>query len=53
MYISGPIKSKITDQNEALWIVKERKEIFSVDVKGHIDPNFWMKLFDFLQFLWM
>jgi hypothetical protein len=36
----GPFKTKITDQNEAMRVIKERKEIFSVDVKEHIDPKF-------------
>jgi hypothetical protein len=28
------------NEDEARKIKEERKEIFSVDVKGHIDPNF-------------
>jgi hypothetical protein len=40
MYMPGPLKSKITDQNEAMRIIKERKEIFSVDVKGYIDKRY-------------
>jgi hypothetical protein len=36
----GPVKSKIIDQEEAMRIIKERKKIFSVDVKGHIDKNY-------------
>jgi hypothetical protein len=36
----GPLKSKITDQEEAMRIINERKEIFSVDVKGHIDNRY-------------
>jgi hypothetical protein len=40
MYIPGPLKRVIKNEEEAMKIIKERKEIFSVDVKGHIDPNF-------------
>jgi hypothetical protein len=35
----GPLK-KVIKNEEARKIIEERKEIFSVDVKGHIDPNF-------------
>jgi hypothetical protein len=35
--MSGRIQTKITDQEKAQRIINERKEIFSVDVKGHID----------------
>jgi hypothetical protein len=45
----GPVKSKITDQNEAMKIIKERKEIFSVDVKGHIDKNYLNSVVRFPQ----
>jgi hypothetical protein len=40
MYIPGPLKRVIKNQEEALKIINERNEIFSVDVKGHVDPNF-------------
>jgi hypothetical protein len=40
MYMPGPLKSKITDPDVAMRIIKERKEIFSVDVKGHIDNRY-------------
>jgi hypothetical protein len=37
MYMTGPLKRVIKNQEEALRLINERKEIFSVDVKGHID----------------
>jgi hypothetical protein len=40
MYIPGRVKQVVKNQEEALKIINERNEIFSVDVKGHIDPNF-------------
>jgi hypothetical protein len=51
MYMFGPIKSKITDQNEALRIIKERKEIFLLRLKDISTNVTYMKLSDFLQFL--
>jgi hypothetical protein len=36
----GRLKIKITNFSEALKIVNEKKEIFSANVKGHIDSNF-------------
>jgi hypothetical protein len=36
----SPLKQVIKNKEEAMKVIKERKEIFSVDVKGHIDPNF-------------
>jgi hypothetical protein len=36
----GPLKRVIKNQQESLRVIEKRKEIFSVDVKGHIDPNF-------------
>jgi hypothetical protein len=49
MYMSGPLKSKITDPNVVMKIIKERKEIFSVDVKGHIDKNYLNNPSDFYE----
>jgi hypothetical protein len=40
MYMPCPLKAKITDSKEALKVIENRKEIFSVDVKGHVDPIF-------------
>jgi hypothetical protein len=40
MYMPGPLKQVIKNEEEARKIIEERKEIFSVDVKGHIDPKF-------------
>jgi hypothetical protein len=42
-----PLKSKITDQNEAMKIIKERNEIFSIDVKSHIDNRYLNKVVRF------
>jgi hypothetical protein len=36
----GPLKRVIKNEEEAMRVIKERKEIFFVDVKGHINPNF-------------
>jgi hypothetical protein len=36
----GPVKKVIKNEEKARKIIEERKEIFSVDVKGHIDPKF-------------
>jgi hypothetical protein len=35
-----PLKKVIKNEEEARKTIEERKEIFSVDVKGHIDPKF-------------
>jgi ABC-type ATPase with predicted acetyltransferase domain len=43
----GPLKSKITDQNEALQLINERNEILFVDVKGHIDKNYLNEVVNF------
>jgi hypothetical protein len=40
MYMPGRDKQVIKNPEEALKIINERNEIFSVHVKGHIDPNF-------------
>jgi hypothetical protein len=40
MYMPGAVKAKIADSKQALKIINERNEIFSVDVKGHINPIF-------------
>jgi hypothetical protein len=40
MNMPGPLKKVIKNKEEARKIIEERKEIFSVDVKGHIDPKF-------------
>jgi hypothetical protein len=37
MCVPGPLKRLIKNEEEAMRIINERKEIFSVDVKGHID----------------
>jgi hypothetical protein len=37
----GRVKMVIKNHDEALKIINERKEIFSVDVKGHVDPKFF------------
>jgi hypothetical protein len=35
-----PLKQVIKNEEEARKIIEERKEIFSVDVKGHIDKHY-------------
>jgi hypothetical protein len=40
IYTLGRVKQVIKNEEEARKIIEERKEIFSVDVKGHIDPKF-------------
>jgi hypothetical protein len=40
MYMPGPLKRVIKNEEVAMRIIKERKEIFSVDVKGHIDNRY-------------
>jgi hypothetical protein len=40
MYIPGRVKQVVKNQEEALKIINERNEIFSVDVKGHIDKRY-------------
>jgi hypothetical protein len=39
MFIPGTLKKVIKNEEEARRIIKERKEIFSVNVKGHIYLN--------------
>jgi hypothetical protein len=39
MYMPGPLKKVIKNEEEARKIIEERNEIFSVDVKGHIDKS--------------
>jgi hypothetical protein len=36
----GPLKRVIKNEEEPIRIIKETKEIFSVDVKGHIDNRY-------------
>jgi hypothetical protein len=48
MYVPVPLKKIIRDQEEALQVIKERKEIFSVDVKDHIDKNYLNEVVNFL-----
>ena len=36
----GPLKQVIKNEEQARKIIEERNEIFSVDVKGYIDPKF-------------
>jgi hypothetical protein len=36
----GPLKKVIKNDEKTRKIIEERKEIFSVYVKGHIDPKF-------------
>jgi hypothetical protein len=38
--MSDPLKEVIKNKEEARKIIEEQKKIFSVDVKGHIDPKF-------------
>jgi hypothetical protein len=40
MYVPGRLKKVIRNLDEALQIISEKKEIFSVNVKEHIDSNF-------------
>jgi hypothetical protein len=40
MYMPGKLKKVIKDQEQALKVINERKEIFSVDVKEHINLKF-------------
>jgi hypothetical protein len=47
MYMPGPLKQVIKNEEQARKIIEERNEIFSVDVKGHIDPKFLNKIVRF------
>jgi hypothetical protein len=40
MYMPGPLKRVIKNEEVAMRIIKERKKIFSVDVKDHIDNHY-------------
>jgi hypothetical protein len=36
MYMPGRVKQVVKNQEEALKIINERNEIFSIEVKGHV-----------------
>jgi hypothetical protein len=40
MYMPNRLKKVIKNLDEALQVINEKKEIFSVKIKGHIDNNF-------------